>query len=99
MIICSIVITAKLATLDQKHSWSAAIDVDRISDSELLVKELTFGHDAPPTEATNEQTLRTTFEYEGRSFVGDVILGPLASSHYTYLRGVETPLPILKAAN
>jgi hypothetical protein len=91
--------TAKLATLDEKHSWSAAIDVVRISDSHLIVKELTFGHNAPPTDATNQQTLRTTFEYEGRSFVGDVILGPLANSHYAYLRGIETPLPILSAAN
>jgi hypothetical protein len=91
-------LTAKLATLDNTHSWSAAIDVDRISDGELMVKELTFGHNAPPTDATSEQTLRTTFEYEGRSFVGDVILGPLANSHYAYLRGVETPLPILRRA-
>jgi hypothetical protein len=93
-----IILAAKLATLDDKHSWSAAIDVDRISDGELIVKEITFGHNAPPSDATNEQTLRTTFEYEGRSFVGDVILGPLANSHYAYLRGIETPLPILRRA-
>ncbi len=91
--------TAKLATLDEKHSWSAAIDVDRISENQLIVKELTFGHNAPPTEAANQQILRATFEYEGRSFVGDVILGPLANSHYAYLRGTEAPLPILSAAN
>jgi hypothetical protein len=91
-------LTAKLTTLDNKHSWSAAIDVDRISDSELIVEELTFGHNAPPTDATNEHTLRTTFEYEGRSFVGDVILGPLANPHYAYLRGTETVLPILRRA-
>lgn len=92
-------LTAKLATVDNKHSWSAAIDVDRISDGELIVKELTFGHNAPPTDSTNEQTLRMTFEYEGRSFVGEVILGPLANSHYAYPRGVETPLPVLSAAD
>ncbi len=91
-------LAAKLTTLDSKHWWSAAIDVDRISDSELIVKELTFGHDAPPTDATNEQTLTTTLEYEGRSFVGDVILGPLANPHFAHLRGIETPLPILRRA-
>ncbi len=91
--------TAKLATLDERHSWGAAIDVVRISDGHLIVKELAFGHNAPPIDATNQQTLRTTFEYEGRSFVGDVILGPLANSHYAYLRGIETLLPILSAAN
>jgi len=90
--------TARLATLDEKHSWSAAIDADRISVNALIIKEITFGHHAPPTDATNERTLRTAFEHEGRSFVGDVILGPLANSHYAYLRGVETSLPILRAA-
>ncbi len=97
--ISDIMPTANLATPDNKHSWSAATDVDRISDGELIVKELTFGHNAPPTDATNEQTLRMTFKYEGRSFVGDVILGPLANSHYAYLRGIETPLPILIATD
>jgi hypothetical protein len=86
-------LTAKLATLDNKRSWSAMIDVDQISDGELIVEELTFGHNAPPTD---EQTLRTTFECEGRRFVGDVILGPLANPHYAYLRGAETRLPILR---
>lgn len=87
------ILIAKLATLDNEHSWSAAIDVDRISDGELIVEELTFGQNPPPTD---EQTLRTTFEYEGRRFVGDVILGPLANPHYAFLRGAETQLPILR---
>jgi hypothetical protein len=87
------ILIAKLATLDNIHSWSAAIDVDRISDRELIVEELTFGHNAPPTD---EQTLRTTFECEGRRFVGDVILGPLANRYYAHLRGAESPLPILR---
>jgi hypothetical protein len=85
--------TARLATLDNKRSWSAAIDFNRISDEEVIIEELTFGHDAPPT---SEQTLRTIFEHEGRSFIGDVIVGPLADPHYAYLRGIETPLPILR---
>ena len=91
--------TAKLATMDEKYSWIATIDVDRISDHELLVKEVTFGHIAPAVNATNEQTFRITFKYEGRSFVGDVILGPLANSDYAYLRGIDTRLPILGAAS
>jgi hypothetical protein len=86
-------LAAKLATLDNKLLWSAAIDVDRVSDGELIVEGLTFGHNAPPTD---EQTLRTTFEYEGRRFVGDVILGPLANRYYAHLRGAETRLPILR---
>lgn len=89
-------LTAKIATLDSERSWGAAIDVDRISDCELIVKELTFGHNAPPTDGTNEQTLRITLECEHRSFVGDVILGPLANSHYACLRGIKTGLPILR---
>jgi hypothetical protein len=91
--------TAKLVTLDEKHSWKATIDVDRISDGELLVKELTFGHDAPPTDDRGDRTFRLSFEHEGRWFVGDVILGPRANPLYAYLRGVETTLPILRVAD
>jgi hypothetical protein len=90
---------AELITLDAKHSCKAAIDVERRSDGELLVKELTFSRNAPPTDATSDQIFRLSYEHEGRWFVGNVILGPLVNRFYAHLRGVDTPLPILHAVD
>lgn len=90
---------ATLAGLNgEDGSYSATIEVDRISEDSLIIKLLTFGLKSPQADLRNEPIFRVSYEHEGESFIGDVILGPQADSQSAYLRGVGSELPMLRRA-